>query len=483
MVKLSKQQKAIQELLRRRQQDPTRILKGAFPQQLAFIDDPAKLKALWCTRRAAKSYTAGLYMVYEALANPGCNILFLGLTRLSAKKIIWKDILAKINKDFGLQGDFNKSELTVTFPNGSVIWITGCDADEESMNKLLGGKYRLVCIDEGSLYTINVRHLVYDILKPAVADPNAKGERGIICMMGTSSDFTQGLFYDVATGKEAGWSLHQWSAHDNPYVAKQWQEELDEIATKRPLYALTPQYRQWFLNEWVVDEEKLVYRFNEHLNSYSTIPLSLSPEGWVYTLGVDLGWEDDNAFVLTAYHANDPNLYVVRTFNKPKMTFDQVVERIQVFMADPHCAPTRVIIDGANKQGIETMRVRSQLPFEFADKTGKADFIQMLNADFIQGKIKINERLVSLKKELKELLWMTDGDKIAFPRKEHPACKNHLVDALLYAWRMSYHFHSAPKEAKAVVGTPAWHAEQNTNIWEREREKLMEEECGNFPHF
>jgi hypothetical protein len=62
--------------------DPNDLFDPRFPQQKNFVADPAKLKALWCTRRAAKSYTAGLYMVKEALENPGVNCLFIGLTRL-----------------------------------------------------------------------------------------------------------------------------------------------------------------------------------------------------------------------------------------------------------------------------------------------------------------------------------------------------------------------------------------------------------------
>ena len=69
-----------------------------FWQQKNFIKDPAKLKALFCTRRSAKSFTAGLYLVHEALNNPGCNVLFIGLTRASAKAIIWKDILRVLDK-------------------------------------------------------------------------------------------------------------------------------------------------------------------------------------------------------------------------------------------------------------------------------------------------------------------------------------------------------------------------------------------------
>jgi len=235
--------------------------------------------------------------------------------------------------------------------------------------------------------------------------------------MGTSSNYTRGLFYDITTGVRRDWSVHSWTAHDNPYVAKQWQEELDEIDKDRPLFKETPLFKQWYLNQWVVDTDKLVYKYNPDKNSFANVSKTLNPNGWTYVLGVDTGWEDDNAFVLGAFHENDPAFYIVKTYNKPHMTFDQVTAKIQEFMNDKDMAPAKVIIDGANKQGVESMRQRSAIPFEYADKIGKVDFIEMLNADLVQAKIRINVCCTGLINELMGLVWKTDGDKIVVPKK------------------------------------------------------------------
>ncbi len=451
-----------------------------FQHQRDFIADSSKLKALFCTRRSAKSFTAGLYMVQEALNNPGCNCLFIGLTRDSAKAIVWKDVLRVINRVHNLGAIPNQTDLTMTFPNGSVIKVTGVDAEEGEMMKLLGRKHRLVCIDEASMYTVDTRNLVYGILKPGVTDPDEHGERGTIALFGTASDFPRGLFYDITTGAEPGWKLFEWTAHDNPHVAKQWQEELDDIAKNRPLYMETPQFKQWYLNQWVVDEEKLVYRFNPERNLIKAVPKGLPDDGWSVVLGVDLGWEDDNAFVLTAYHVNDPCLYVLKTTAQKKLTFDQVAEQIQEFMRDKEWAPNKVVIDGANKQGVESMRQRSNIPFDYADKQDKATFIELCNADLVQAKVKILENDINrpLWQEMGALIWVTDGGKIKLPKKEHPALPNHRTDAFLYAWRNGYHYHSAPAEVKLVVGSRAWYEQQATDIWEKERERLIEQQQG-----
>lgn len=459
------------------------VLSSAFKQQRDFILDPYKLKALFCTRRAAKSFTAGMYLVYEALENPGCNCLFVGLTRDSAKDIIWKDILRVLNSQHELNAIPNLTELTLTFPNGSVIKVTGVDAHEEEMRKLLGKKYRLVCIDEASMYTVDLRNLVYGVLKPAVADPNARGERGTICLMGTASNFPRGLFYDVTTKVEGGWHSYEWTAYDNPHVATQWAEEIADIAANRPSYMETPQFKQWYLNQWVVDEEKLCYRFNMSRNLTKSVPI-LPDDGWIRVLGVDTGWEDDNAFVLTAYHVNDPHLYILKAVRKKKLTFDQVSQMINVFSEDVSLAPHRIFIDGANKQGVESMRARTSIPFEYADKQDKATFIELCNGDLVQGKILIHDipENRQLWEEMSSLVWMTDGDKIKFPKKENPSLPNHLCDAFLYAWRNGYHYHSAPPEKKIIKGSKEWYLQQSENIWEKEKERLIaEQEKGEWP--
>lgn len=452
----------------------TALSQSAFIEQRRFIDDPNRHKSLHCTRRAAKSFTAGLYMVETCLRFPGSNCLFVGLTRQSALDIIMKDILKVIDRKHAIQIHFNNTSLDCTFPNGSVIRITGVDVSEDEMNKLLGKKYKLVCIDEASLYTINLRHLVYDILGPAMAD-----EQGTICLFGTSSNFTQGLFFDITNGKEPGWSIHRWSALQNPHI--NWQAQLDEIKRMRPLYMETPQFRQWYLNEWVIETDKLVYKFNPDRNLFRDLPHPQS-KGWNYILSCDLGWEDDTAIVLSAYHENDPCFYVLKTFAQKHMTFDLVEKKLLEFINDPKHPVNSVIIDGANKQGVESMTLRSKIFFEYADKLGKADHIEILNGDLIQGKVRIHANETALIDEMMALVWRTAGDKIIYPKKEHPSLPNHRTDAMLYGWFNGYHFLSQPAKKAAMPGSLEYIKEQEDLHKQSIMERIRREAQMNDPN-
>ena len=452
---------ALEELLREKLTESSiNVLDSNFMLQTNFINDDAKLKALFCTRRSAKSYTAGLYLVQTCLDFPGVNCLFIGLTRESARGILWKDILKIIDDKHNLDIEFNESRLTATFPNGSVIWLAGCDTDEDEMNKLLGKKYKLITLDEASMFTIDLNRLIYGVLKPAVAD-----QRGTICLLGTSSNITRSLFKDITEDKEPGWKLFKWTAYDNPYVAKQWAEEIADIDRDRPLFKKTTLYRQWYLNEWCVDDTKLVYRFQSPTNVYKSLP-HFQQGDWSFVLGVDLGYNDDTAISVVAFHEFDKCLYIIETFKQPNMDITDVANKIKFFQKQ--YPAYKVVIDGSNKMAVEEMRKRHDLGLVAADKTGKSDFIEIMNAEFIQANIKLNEATTKeLQEEYNTLVWITEGDKVKLPRKEHPACANHIADATLYAWRYTYPFLAKPVPKPVNVKDPAQ--------WIKHTEKLMEE--------
>jgi phage terminase large subunit len=447
---------------------PPSILDENFKCQVDFIRDPATLKAAFCTRRSAKSYTGGLYLVKEALENPGVSCLYVALTRDSAKKIMWKDVLKTIDRKNNLKAAFNETLLTMTLSNGSIIYLTGVDADEEEKNKLLGQKYRLCVCDEASTYSINLRELIYGILKPAVAD-----YRGTICLLGTAGNITQGLFFDITNRLEPGWSLHKWTAFENPYIARQWKEEIEEIENTRPLFKQTPLFRQWYLNEWVIDTTKLVYWYQEGRNDYSKLDIK---GDWQYVLGVDLGYRPDpSAFCLLGFHAHDKVLYVIESFKRLEMDITDVANCIKTYQS--RFPIFKVIIDGSAKQAVEEMQKRHGIALTAADKRGKSDFIEIMNAEFVQERIKINPYTnPELIDEWKRLVWKMTGESIDIPRTEHPGLPNHISDACLYGWRYCYQFLSMPMEPKVDIRSPQQYLKHTEKLMEQNLERQIQVE-------
>ncbi len=434
----------------------------SFPKQTEFIEDPAKRKSLWCTRRSAKSFTGGLYLCDTVEKFHEVNCLYLGLTKDTAMGIIWKDILQKIDRDNNLEMHFRESKRDVTSRSGSTIYISGADADADEMQKLLGKKYKLIIIDEAQAYSVDMRTLIYGILGPTLID-----QGGTICVAGTAGNLTQGLYYDITTGKEPGWSRHSWTALDNPYVAKQWQEELDDIARNRPLFKETALFKQWYLNQWVIDDDALVYKYKDGRNETPHLPMHITD--WHYVLSVDLAHSpDSSSFTVQAYSEVDPALYTVFSKKFPKMDITDVANKRNE-LARTYAFEVEVV-DGANKQAVAELNNRHGMRFIAADKREKAEFIKIMNDDFVQGKIKLLPGAEDLKIEYKALIWLADSNgKIIEPRKENPLVHNDCADGGLYGWRWCYQW---VKRALA----PEWKDKSKVEGWEPDHLAKIAEE-------
>ncbi len=428
----------------RRRQITNKILGLAFDKQRAFIDDPCRLKAAICTRRAGKSMMGGVYLFAEMLRRPGTSCLVVCLTRDSAKRIYWKDVLYVLRDLAGLDVKFNLSELSMTLPNGSVCYFLGVDAKEDEKRKVLGQKFSLVIIDESSEYRIDLYDLVYQTLKPAVSD-----YRGTICMVGTAGDFlgtvdSPHFWYAVTRedGKpEPGWVVHRWTAFDNPHQAAQHAEELADIERDRPLFKETTAYLTHYLAKWPSISDNLVYSFSPTRNV-----IDAAPECSRFVIACDLGFDDDTAFVVGGYRDHDPNLYILSATKLPELDFDQVAGQLRTLRASYGGA--RIVVDGANKQGVEHMRRVYSLPLAAAEKHGKQEYIRMLNTDLQMGRIRVvASTCTPLIDEWRSLEWDKRA-KAAGKRVEDGKAPNHLADAALYGWRSARHFLATPEQEK-----------------------------------
>lgn len=457
----------LRELVKRQSLQKT-VLESAFDKQRSFIVDTSRRKAALCTRRAGKSVAAGLALINEALAYPGASLLYVGLTRESAKRIICKDVLDRLFRQFSIKAAFNKVALTYTLPNGSVIYILGVDSSEKEQEKLLGQKYRLAVIDEAASYTIDLRDLVYKTLEPAMMDLD-----GTIMLIGTPGNITKSLFFDVTTGSEGGgWSVHKWTSQDNPHMAKKEAKKVAQlIEDEGEVVKTTAWFRQMYLGEWVVESDKLVYRFNETLHAVATLPSELREPK--YVLGVDLGFKDATSFVVLAYSKYHKSVYVVHAHKQSKLIIDEVAKTIEALKQ--RFSFSAMVIDGANAQAVEEMRQKHKLPLEAAQKTNKNDFIEMLNSDLIVGRLKLLlPNAEPLATEYKNLIWDMRFEQRGQTRREHPSCENHLADATLYAWRYckNYNIYEEPKKQTEEEKIDKWLEQE---IYKHERQKQQED--------
>jgi hypothetical protein len=374
-------------------------------------------------------------------------------------------------------------------PNGAEIYIGAADANEQEMRKLLGQKYRRVCIDEAQDWKSDLHELVYSVLKPACADL-----RGSISLRGTPGRLTKSFFRKLtpvsvqagikgAKGTFPGWSLHCWDTTANTAMmptgrrmCEQWADEIAELKRTHPGIEETPAFRRNYLGEWVLDESQLVYRYTAGKNDFDGKLPAMPPRGrWHHVLGIDLGYNDATAFVVWAYHDFDRRLFGREARKERGLDITAVATRAKALVQKYDAEAT--IVDGSNKQAVAEMVNRHDLPLVPADKTGKADFIELMNADFIVGHILLDPKACAcLADEYGALVW---NDK-SVKREEHPACENHAADAALYGWRKCYQFlaESMPPPPPPV-GTPEWAAQEAKAMEEQAMQELEDRQAAN----
>ena len=349
---------------------------------------------------------------------------------------MWQDVMKQIDEDYNLGAEFNETLLEIRLPNKSSIRLLGIDSNPKQMRKLLGGKYKLVVIDEVAFFESDVNELIQKVILPALADHS-----GECWLISTSSDLTQGLFYDITSGPEGmcmGWSVHKWSWRQNPHTCKAVQSLVDELIAANPLIVNTAHFQQHYENRWTIDDDQLVYKFDASRNV-----VNITPKLTHFMMGVDLGYNDATAFVIGGWSSIDKRLYILYSEKESGLDFTQVAQKIRLL--EHRYTTSWIVIDGANKQGVQEMMNRHDLNLKSADKANKWDYIRLMNADLITRNVLIvrdtNQDLII---DYQKLIKDPNSKKPA----EHPKCENHLNDAALYLWRECTNWLSRPIEVR-----------------------------------
>ena len=412
------------------------FLRDLFKRQRDFIFDSSDHKTLLCSRRAGKSYTAVAYLLKEAMDNPGVVCVYIATTRIHAKRILEKE-LNNFNHRYNLGAKYNKTELVVTLPNGSSILLTGAD-DAQDIERLRGGKYALVILDEAASYGPHFETLIEEVLEPALLDLD-----GTLCLLGTPGIIAAGLFFDATTkGRSANaesvptandiaagddepiqerlWSNHGWTVLENEALLRT-RDVHKWLADKRKRKGWTidhPIYRREWCGEWVRSTDDLVYRFDQERNTYTTLPV-LAKDKWRYILGIDFGYNDAFTVTCLAFAATHSTVYEVESFKQSKLIPSQMASVVQDFV-DRYNPVSCVADAGAlGKAIVEELKQRYSLPLKAAEKANKVAYIELFNGDLVAGRLKFTKHAPHLA-EMARLQWAEGSNRT----KEDPTLPN-----------------------------------------------------------
>ncbi len=423
-----------------------------FERQRRVYRDRAKRRAVITTRRAGKTEGCVGRRAICMCAHPGENSWsgYVTLTKGQSRRNLEGPMRALI-REFSLPinpGEID-GQLVFTHANGHRLWVGGVD-DLRKAERWRGNKWWDFEIDESGAWPDEVlAYMIEDVIEPGLSDTN-----GQLTLNGTPGTLPVGIFYEVTTPgdrlpdgrrKRPQWSTHTWSVVDNPhhpYGKPGGALLLDEYRRSKGWELDHPTYLREWCGKWASDPEQLIYRYDGQRNAFWDLPTDTRP---TFVLGVDLGHDDDTAFVLTVSFRGKPHVYVMRAWGASAMTQPQraqEIKRIQMALESKYRTKAQVVVDqgGLGKAMAYDLTNIYGIACDPADKRDKAAAIRSVQAALLAGHLLVHPFAPSpddpiglgsaqLLSEWSVLPWNDErtGHREGF--------SDHCPDALLYAFR------------------------------------------------
>lgn len=440
-----------------------------FPEQLAFVEDTSPNKLAVCSRRSGKTIACAADLINTATKEDGVVCLYITLSRNNAKKIIWRE-LKRINREYNLGGEDNISELSMSFPNNSIIYLSGAK-DTNEIEKFRGLAIKLCYIDEAQSFREYIRELIDDVLSPALMD-----YAGTLCLIGTPSPIPSGYFHKCSE-ELSTWSRHAWTFWNNPFIIKKskltHQEMLDRELTRRGVNASDPSIqREWF-GRWEKDTDSLLVHYDAGINHFQTIPDLPGVAKYNYIMGVDLGFNDADAIAVIAWSDHSPITYLVEEVVTAKQGISELVEQIELLTKKYDLS--KIVMDegGLGKKIAEEIRRQKHIPIQGADKKLKMQNVAFLNDALRSGRFKAKSASMFAQDCSKVEIDRdkTTPDRVVVSSRYH----SDIIDSVLYAFKESPAFTYESPANKPRYGSKEWADNQVDVMFDQELEKHEEE--------
>lgn len=450
------------------------ITQFLFDKQLEFVEDPSPYKVAVCSRRSGKTISCAAHLVHTAINNKGVTCLYITLSRNNAKKIIWRE-LKQINENYKLKGALDETELSISFPNGSMIYLSGAK-DASEIEKFRGLALKLCYIDECQSFREYIKELIDDVLEPALID-----YAGTLCLIGTPGPVPAGYFHDCAVKSDV-WKSFHWTFWDNPYIKIKSGLDHDTIINRtlkrRGVQISDPSIqREWF-GKWELDKNSLLLKYDKKVNHFEDLP----EQPYEYVMGIDIGFKDADAICILAWSETDPTTYLIEELITTKQGLTELVQQIELLRAKYSVSKIVMDMGGLGKKIGEEIIRRYHIPVEAADKTRKMENIELLNDSLRSGKLKAkaNSRFAQ-----DSYLVEIDRDKSTPERiKISDRFHSDIIDAVLYAFKLSPAYtYEPPIKPKPKWGTREWQKQQHEQMFEATLEAMQNEEQLNQEYY
>lgn len=406
--------------------DPSPYVKG---WQRDAVFDPSRWNSWPAGRGAGKTRGATYALLRAATKYERVQVYYVSTTIKRAVATIWDDV-EHHNADLGLGGVPNLGLHTLTYPNGSKLWVTGVE-NRKMANDLRGRqRCKLWFIDECQDWNNDLLKYFYEsCIYPRLGDV----EGGVI-FAGTGGP-PRGFWFDRT--KDPSFSRHTASAFENPAAPPgEIQRLIDKACEDRGCDISDASIQREFFAQFIADEKRQIFVVSD-ANLYD--PADLPKGRWQYLIAADFGAVDATAVVVWGWCDKSPHLWLIKCVAERdcgasqqvalvrKVLGEYPIESVAGIVGDPGGGGAALILDLQRQHGIHMVA---------AAKADKPAGCVLLRDGLRSGRVKLPRADQTLIDDLQLPEW--DPDAIGKAVKGHFPDR---VDAALYGYRTANPMH------------------------------------------
>jgi hypothetical protein len=443
----------------------------SFPEQWEYITASDRFNIQWSGRRAAKTSGSRMRTAMRNEAQPGRRVLYIHQTFTNAEQQFFRPLVdvdppEADQKKYGfralslkarhVQHRVDNTDLMVWWANGSFLRCMGCNNLAE-VKKKLGEFWHEIIIDEMQSYADDV---LYELIDRAIL-PTMIDRSGSALFQGTPPVTKAGFWYNLIS--KSAFRKYHWTLFQNPYI----DHDAENVYAARGIKTTDPIYRREVLGEICVDPNAMVFLYESPRNDIGEEgkPDTRSPH-FRCTMGVDLGFSDNDAIVVLGWMANDKakRLYEMWSWQGNELDYLKLADKFKA--AVERWRPVEICVDtgghGARKI-MESLRALFSV-YKFRMKPGSvADSIALMNDDFRTGRFLVDPNgLIAHDASL--VVWKPDQHGVEISETFH----SDIMAAARYAHSCSYHYLAEPTEEE--IQAEESDEDRRVREWLRRRE-------------
>lgn len=388
-------------------------------EALKLLTSDAKHIMLYGGSRSGKTYLLTHSLFLRAMKYPKTRHAIVRQTQTAARRSLWTGTIPDViaSRYSGVDLKINKTDMTVTFPNGSIIEILG--VDEGAKEKMLGNEYTTIYFNECSEMMFSTVSFLHGRL---AQKSNAKNK----------------FFYDQNPPHVSHWSYPMFVQGIN-YYTKDKHVNPDNYASmvlnpadnainishdyiQQLMETMNEQQKQRFIfGQFTTDPDEKTVFTNWTIQEFETDPDA------VFQFGCDFGFSVDPTVLIRCY-LKERTLYIDHELYLKQC---ETIDLPKMFLSIPESQRYIIVADSARPETISHLR-NNGYPKIMPSIKGKNSVIEGI--ELLKGfKIVVHPTCKNIIDELSFYSYATDKDSGKVLPEIAKGQQDHGIDALRYA--------------------------------------------------